>query len=1322
MVKIRFSLLWLLLILPAMVPLQAVDVRLERLGAWGNDGYSYIESGPNGPIGFSANSLDFFAFDAAGTPRVAASRFLLENRLRGLQQDGAFLWLSDGKSLHLVQLGDADATTLLRHTPQTNLYAWTGDRNRLVVQAFNKLLLYRVADGARVTLEREIAWTELITQVALLGDDLIVQGEQQVYALAFANGDYDSAVALGVAEGAAFAGGGLAVIDQTLFAVDQAHDTLATWVRDQNGWTPHAPVAIGDSYDPIVVRHLNADHILLGDNGYTAWLFEHGDANRPVLVKTLNDISHDDLLPLSSGEWLIGNQQGLQRATLTDDGFEIGARLEQGGAGGDLVVKGSVIFWVKGDALWLFDRRDPFNPTPIKTVQTGPVHQLRLEGNLLAVAGDALNLYDVSNPLEPKLLNSMPTLFDGIALQNRLLVGASFDADTDLGHLMFFNVSNAAQPQLLLDYSSRDSFKDVAIAGDQIFGLEYSHVLQYRWDAATARLEQVARLYTGTGHVEHENFTVRDGQVLTYWSNGNLLALDYDETTPLRATVNYQVPGGGSTNASRLSLRDGWLAAGGKDLVIIDANQPHQLTEIGRLPMAGVKDVAWQGNLLFVSGGGSGRLEVVRLKQVVPPVYLPWISNSSDFPSDLTVVNEGPLAQTLTMTAMLRNAEAQTITRTIPGDSAQVWSVESLFPGQTGYSLKLASETQTVQAFLHRRDRKSSVVQPAVREAQVGGDLFFPTFQGAAALRALVVTPLTTQSGPVAGRLQRLNPNGAVLGEQTILLEPAEPNVVILPEGDFAFRVAMERDVAVIGEQFRFENDGGHSSVLGWSSAADSAMRGPLTDLHQWVNPDAYPWRFMAARQDQVAVADSKRVLVLGSRLTGVYQQATIEGFDDIRDMSWGESYLVVADSKGVVAYEVDYFGAVTELARIEQADVIQVATSTFPNHRLMVGTEVGLSEARWQLYDWPSATQLKPIAEGRYVLPQRFSFVDGYLTFFPDASELEIQNLRNAPEVQTVQRMYHNLLRDNGNHQLFYHGGQVLWLYPPRGLFSLYRPWYPDYSQAANGFSAQFLAQSVAILEDAVLVADRDNGLKLVDISNPFDLKTVDHLLARKTNLVAAHADRMWAADRHNGDVRLLVRGTPQPQWHVPYLPTDQGALHLDYHRRLADFNYLHWTAGAQNGVLPIEQSIGSVAVDSLSRNQRPAAVSFTANLPTAAWLRGDRLRWVPTVRDHELGSVLMVPLFDEMTPQVTLNHDGVADEIVFTLYLADGVEVTERRFVTAALTTTFTLAELFDAEVLAQAKALSLEADADARFTAAVHVLQNGALTQLIPATRVR
>ncbi len=1322
MAKNRFPLLWLMLLLPILVPLQAADVRLERLGVWGNDGYRFIESGPHGLYGLTSHSLDFLEIGEGGQPRVAGSVFIDDYQIHGLQADGEFLWIATTNSIQLVQLGANQVTPLLRFTPSVRTSIWAGDRGRLVVRYRDMLRYYRANDEGDLALERELAWPENITQLALLGDDLIVQGDRQIYVLALSNGDRQSALPLDVPGTVTFANGGLAVMDQTVFAVDQTNKTLSRWVRDPNAWTTQPPVPINDANDQIFVRHLDAHYIVLGNDYDMVWAFERRDDREPLFVRAATEISHDDVLPLGADDWFVGNRMGLQRWIADEDGMSVSARIAQGGSGGDLVIKGSVIYWVKGDAAWLFDRRDPFNPTPLGTLQTGPVHQLRLEGNVLAVVGDVLSLYNVSNPFEPQLLSTLPISFAGVAMQERLLVGFYFDYRADRGHLQLYNLSNAAEPQLLHELTDQIFFKDVALSGDQVFGLGYSDVYQYQWHADAARLEKVAQVYTGTGHVEHDNFTVRDGQVLTYWSSGNLMALDYDENTALRPTVNTYIAGGSLFNASRLDYRNGLVAVGGKDLVVVDTNTPHQLEEIGRLTMAGVRDTAWLGNLLFVSSGGSGRLEVVRLKQVVPPIYFPWISNSPDYPSDLTVVNEGPLAQTLTFTAMLRNAPAQTITRTVPGDSAQVWSVESLFPGHTGYSLKVASESQKVQAFLQRRDRQGSVVQPAVLADKAGTDLVFPAFQGAAALRVIVVTPLRTGSSPLLARIEMLRSNGSRSGEFPAFLRPGEPNVVFLPEGDFRFRVAVEQEVPLLGEQFHFDSDGGHASVLGWSAGADSAMRAPLTVHHQWVNPDAKPWRAMASSFDRVALADAKSVKVLGARLTGLYEQASIDGFDDIRDLTWGDNYLVVADSQGVFIYDVDDFGTVTELAQIQQDKIVQIEVSRFPNRHLMVGFEVGFRYGNWHLYDWSEPGKLQRIAEGDYGLPQRFSFERGFFSFFEPYQEVIILDMRNAPTVTTEQRLYHQLLVDAGNHQTIIHGNQVLWLHPHRGLYSLYRPWFPDYSQAYFGFSPLFQAEEMAVMEDAVLVADRTNGLKLVDITNPFDLQTVDHFTDLKTNLVAADADRLWAADQSNGDVRYLLRGTPQPQWHVPHLATDLGVLYLEYHRRLADLNYLHWTADADAGLIPIAESIGTIAVDSLAGDGPHAALSFTADMPTAAWLHGGGLRWVPTVRDHELGSALVVPLLGEQTPRVTLMHGGVADEIRFTLFLADGTEVTQALGIDAAPTTTFTLSELFEPEQLALAKALRLEASEDARFSAAVHLLQSGTLSQLIPATRVR
>lgn len=1299
--------------------LAANDFRLERLSAWGNAGYLYLEEGPTGWVGVTRHGVDFLNIDSSGQPTVTQSVQVTFEPIHRVQRDGSFLWIEDSDYIRLVELGDQSLTDRVRHEMEQNWVHWAGDRTQLVAAETNQIVFYRVKEDGTLESQKVVSWPQAVSALALLDEALALLGRDVVSLLPVDADSFDERLVLADPDSGSFESGGLAVSQNTLYTIDADHHRLVTWRRTGSEWGLAAQLSLGPLERGPRFLQVSNDHLVLGDRYEDIHFLSRGDEGGPQLLGSYTVGKHQDVLLTAEGRWLLGGAAGLQVWGQTDQGAGVLGRLEHGGEAGELAYKDHVLYWVKGDAVWLFDRSNPFALAPLGKLDHSDVRQLRRSGDVLAVLADELHLYDVADPTQPSLQSSLPIFYEAMDLNQgdsvngpqlaAVLLGGNFGSRIDI-----FDLSNLAEPQTLVNADTYNYVIGVAFENDALFTLKPDSVAHYVWSAEHRNLALQNSVYSGTGHLEHRQFAVAEQQVFTHWVNGNLAAMEHDAERSLRRTTEQGVIHTGGESEARLTVKDGRVALGGRDLVIMDATQPYELNEIARLESSGVFDTLWLGNLLYVSGGPSGRLEAVRFKPVVSPLYVPWISHSESFQSSLTFVNEGALPQTISLTALLRGEDARSRTLTLSPNQAQRWDADALFPGKTGYSLKVEGDSQTVAVFLERRDPHGSVIQPAQPQSGLGSDLVFPAFRGDRGFRALVVTPLDPNPFNLGASLSWSDNEGRVVGHRRLELELMEPNVVVLPEGDYSYRVHAERDVPLLGEQFQFQTDLRHQSVSPRSFDAIRHRRSPLTSVAT-VPHNGVIWHTMAAQGNRVALAELDRVVVYRRGDQGISQETVIDGFEDLRDLAWVDDILLVADIEGVHVIQAGGSGEWPRVATVAEADVVQVEAGGFPNRRMVIGTHNGSSSARWKLYDLDHPGEPRFLTMDHYAGDTAFSFDDGLLTLFPQWNHIHVLDLRDATQVQVVEQHFNLVLMNGGFHQLFRVGAQILWLYPNEGLLNMFRPWFVADGPFRFGFSPHFLSGTAAFGDDTALVADRENGLALVDTSSPADLKVVDRRIDLEAHLTAADAGNWWVVTGPDGDLHLMETKTRQPQFHAYAVPDDGAGLQLSVHQGAAVATELSHA----DGVLALQQQSARFAMASVA--DAGETVAFESIRPVTGWLHNDDLDWIPTFADDRLAAKLMLPLQAGST-RVTLLQRGETGKVTLSLVLQQGTGTSHAVTLSGGQTTSLDLADAFSTEQLSQAVALRITGAADARLGAMLHLVQEGRETQLVPAFYLR
>lgn len=1307
-------------------PLFAADLRLERLAAYGHGGYHQWAGTPASPVAVTGHTLEFIDLTAADGPRRRATVYLGDAPLEAAVVDREYLWVQDHNRLRLMRLGVNNARTLV-YFDADSVEVWTGDRARLAVLSQQRITLYHVEGEAGLVLDHEYDVTLPVVGLTLAGDRLLLQTPDSLVATSIVDTATRQFETLVVPEHVRLDPTGIAAAGRDVAALDQQGRTLLQW-RPQAG-SLHAGTALSldQSEGRLAISYIDDNQLMVTDQGDSLWLFNRENGAEWQLNRRFDGVPLNDLLPLDADFLLTGDDRGLQLRRHDGVNLTVTERLERGGRAGDIAVKDDVVYWVQGDALHVFDCTNPYQPQLLQRIQLGNIRRLQRDGDVLAILTDELFLFDIRDPRFPQPGPTLYRYFEDIALVGNRLATLGMDA-LDRSELAVYLLDDNGDPQELARTTIESDMRHVAMEGTSVYTLGDVALARFELRPLERRLVQWEWLTTPGGHQSTGHLAVADGRVFILGGSGDVTALDRDPVGGLRATAALPIAGAGGSFPPRLSTHAQTLLVGGRDLVVLDAATPHTLTELARLNSAGVVATARRDDLIFVSGGHSGRLEVVRVSQGPTPLYVPWVSNSDAFYGELKIVNRSAEAQRLLLRAFARDGVPRFRELTVPAETVREWHADHLFPELTGYSLEINAPQEAVQVFYRRFDPTGSVMVPAVNAAALGSELIFPCAEFGDLHRVLVVTPFAEGVTEIVARVQTLDKqDGSVVSEFAHPLKVGRASVIRLPGfADYSARIQVASGVRLLGEQFRFDIALRQTSVSGWSPSADDNDQAGLDLLDTWRNPNpGFSWRGLQAVGERVAAAGPHAISVFRHAGSEVVWESHLDGFHDIRDLAWRQNLMAVADAEGVHLIDVDAAGRLS-LRRSLPLQALQVGVAATPRPVLVIA-----EQESWALYDLSREDLSQPAASGYKQPNSGFWLADGRLTVFEDFGDLVVRDVRRPQNVSRLQVVEHGLLFEGAVHQVARQDNQLLWLHPRLGLVGLYQPWFPARALAAEVRVPLFQAVAMAISGDGLVIADRRNGLKLIETTNPFAFRVIVRRHDLKPDWVAADGERIWATDMVSGDVSVFVRGSRLPQTHFPYVPLDRPDLSLDIHQSGRVTDSLRWRAGTG----PIPSASGDLAIHHRENSVDPnffgagadgwTSLSFRGVRPVQAWLSGTALggRWARGLRDEELAATVILPLPADQSRAVTVMDRGNGDERTLMLRLLGAADEITRRSLTlaAGASVTHALDQLFREDELAGAVALEISGPAEARLGAVVHLYENDRLKQLVTGTPV-
>lgn len=1342
MVSLRMTGLLFLCFFIIVGPLLATELHLERLAAYGHGGYQWWAGTVAAPVAVTHHTLEFIDLSAAGGPRRRATVYLGDAPLIAAAADREYLWVQDDQRLRLLRLGVNNARTLIYFDSGNSLVAgesgasvasgarvdaWAGDRARLAVLSQHHVTLYRVDGETGLVRDHEFDVTLPVSGLTLAGDRLVLQTPDALLATSVYATETRQFETLAVPEDVRFDPAGIAADGDDVVALDQRGRNLLQWRWAGDRFQAEAAVPLAQSDGRLAIRYVDDQQRVVADEGARLWLFAR-DGDQWLLDRRYSNLPHHDVWPLDAQNLLTADARGLQLRRREGARLTVRARLEEGGIGGDIAVKDDIVYWVQGDALHVFDCSNPYQPQLVHRVQLGPIRRLQLADNVLAILANDLFLFDIINPRSPQPGPTLYNYFQDMALADGRLVTLGTD-NRGRPELVMHAFDDDGTPQALARVLVDGDPQHVAIEDFAVFTLDDFRLTRFAWRPLERSLVEREVVAVPGGNLAPQHLAVRDGRVFVLAGNGDVIAFEDEPLLGLRATVALPVAGAAYGLPSRLSTDAQRLVVGGRDLVLVDRTKPHELTERAHLAGAGVAATASRDGLIFVSGGSSGRLEIVRVAAGVAPLYVPWVSNSDAFRGEVRIVNAGAEAQRLQVRAFAQDGIPRGRTLEMPAQTVREWRADQLFPGLTGYSLEIAAPHTAVQVFYRRFDPTGSVVVPAVNGAALGSDLVFPCAEFGDLHRVLVVTALAEGVTDVLARVQTLDKqDGSIVAEFSHPLKVGRAGIIRLPGfADDSARIQVAQGVRLVGEQFRFDIAQRQTSVSGWSPSSDADDQAGLDLLDTWTNPNPnHAWRALQAVGERVAAADHASITMLRYADRKIVAEHRLDGFHDIRDVAWRHNLMAVADADGVHLLDVTADGT---LARRQSLPVQahQVAVAVRPRPVLVIG-----EADTWALYDLSAGDLSRPAAQGTQQPNSRFWLADGWLTVFEDFGDVVVRDVRRPQNVGQAHVVQHGLLFEDGLHQIVRQGGRLLWLHPRFGLLGLYQPWFPTRAPWAQARLPLFQAATPALSSDGVVVADRHNGLKLIETANPFAFQIVAHRRELKPDRVAVAGERIWASDMQTGNLSVLVRADRLPQTHFPYVPLNQADLYLDIHQSGAVADSLRWRAGtasipSASGDLTIKHRENPFNPDMFGAGANGwTSVSFRGARPVQAWLSGSALggRWARGLRDEELATEVMLPVHADLCRAVTVMDRGNGGEMSLTLtVLADG-DALARHVLTLAggATVTHALDQLFGSDVLAVAEALHISGPGEARLGAVVHLYENDRLKQLVTGTPVR
>lgn len=292
-----------------------------------------------------------------------------------------------------------------------------------------------------------------------------------------------------------------------------------------------------------------------------------------------------------------------------------------GSAAVDIEVSGSVAYLANGGVgLSVVDVSNPLLPHLITTVPTvGTATGLSVSGSIVYVAaGDAgLFVLDVSNPQSPDVLGSVQTPGHAWSVAAS---GSSVYVGTDEGTCVI-HANDPAEPVVVGRVGAWSTAVDVAVSGTQLFQLDLSG----RIDVFDLGSEVSVPVL---GHLDAQALSVAGYQDIAIVTQGAAGVSIVDISAPENPHEVDTVSLAGDAWRVWVDGAVAYVMAGGSGLHVLDLSEPTAVSEIGSLPLAAESaSLATAGAVVYtttvgVLDGEPSRMFAVDVSDPTAPAFL----------------------------------------------------------------------------------------------------------------------------------------------------------------------------------------------------------------------------------------------------------------------------------------------------------------------------------------------------------------------------------------------------------------------------------------------------------------------------------------------------------------------------------------------------------------------------------------------------------------------------------------------------------------------------------------------------------------------------
>lgn len=214
--------------------------------------------------------------------------------------------------------------------------------------------------------------------------------------------------------------------------------------------------------------YVHNDNLYLGMDYYGLYIYDVSELSDPVFINHLPDIKPRDMVVRDTYLYMVANNWYTGILDVSDITNPTTVYWEQSGFRSSIRLADNYLY-LSGDALEIFDITNPEVPVQICGIETKYMKDMALADSLcFTMTDDSLYLFNIQDPYAPQIIDTMP--FNGFFMDfgnGKLAVTKGYGSDDPKG-ISIFTLSSNQHLEFLGEYHS-DDLVDVVVSDDYAF-------------------------------------------------------------------------------------------------------------------------------------------------------------------------------------------------------------------------------------------------------------------------------------------------------------------------------------------------------------------------------------------------------------------------------------------------------------------------------------------------------------------------------------------------------------------------------------------------------------------------------------------------------------------------------------------------------------------------------------------------------------------------------------------------------------------------------------------------------------------------------------